>query len=58
MNGFAASGWSTLSQLSSARTRSISAENPTGAPGQGGRATDSPCAKPARELGQGWKVEP
>ena len=58
MNNFATSNWGILSHLSTARTRSISAENPTGAPGQGGRATDSPFAKPARELGQGWKIEP
>lgn len=45
-----------LACLSNARTRSISAENPTGAPGQGGRAI--PDGGPARELGQGWKVRP
>jgi hypothetical protein len=40
------------------QTRSISAENPTGAKGQGGRATDGTGAAAARELGQGWKVSP
>ncbi len=47
-----------LSRLSHARTRSISAENPTGAKGQGGMATDGLAADAARELGQGWKVSP
>ena len=46
----------TLSRLSSAKTRSISAENPTGEPGKGGMAVLSEGA--ARELGQGWKVRP
>lgn len=39
-------------------TRSISPENPTGAPGGGGRATEGTGAGPARDLGQGWKVSP
>lgn len=49
-----------LAQLSSAQTRSISAENFTGAKGEGGMATQGPGAPdgPARELGQGWKVSP
>jgi len=47
-----------LSRLSGARTRSISAENPTGAPGAGGQATEGTGAVAARELGQGWKVSP
>lgn len=47
-----------LARLSSAKTRSISAENPTGAPGAGGMATDGTGADAARELGQGWKVSP
>jgi hypothetical protein len=51
-------GLGTLSRLSGAQTRSISAENPTGAPGQGGMATEGTGAIPARELGQGWKVSP
>ena len=46
-----------LSRLSSARTRSISAENPTGERGGGGRHCD-PTHGPSRELGQGWKVRP
>ena len=58
MNNYAASSWGTLSRLSTARTRSISAENPTGEPGQGARSTDGPARDAARELGQGWKVSP
>jgi hypothetical protein len=47
-----------LARLSNAQTRSISAENPTGARGQGGRATEGTGAVAARELGRGWKVSP
>ena len=47
-----------LSRLSKAKTRSISAENPTGEKGKGGMATSGTGKKPARELGQGWKVSP
>jgi len=47
-----------LSRLSDAETRSISAENPTGAKGQGAMATEGTGADAARELGQGWKVSP
>ncbi len=47
-----------LSRLSSALSRSISAENRTGDPGQGGMATEGTGAVAARELGQGWKVSP
>jgi hypothetical protein len=47
-----------LARLSRAETRSISAENPTGAKGRGGMATTGHGAVPARELGQGWKVSP
>ena len=41
-------------------TRQISAENPTGEKGMGGRATleNGSAANAARELGQGWKVNP
>ncbi|HVV07908.1 glycoside hydrolase family 172 protein [Amycolatopsis sp.] len=39
-------------------TRSISAENFTGAKGAGGMATEGTGAWAARELGQGWKVSP
>ncbi len=47
-----------LSRLSSAQTRSISAENFTGAKGEGGKATEGTGSIPARELGRGWKVSP
>ncbi len=47
-----------LARLSNAETRSISAENFTGAKGQGGMATEGTGAVAARELGQGWKVSP
>jgi hypothetical protein len=46
-----------LSRLSNAETRSCSAENPTGAKGQGGRHVD-PNHGPSRDLGAGWKVRP
>ncbi len=47
-----------LARLSDAETRSISAENFTGAPGAGGKATEGTGASAARELGQGWKISP
>jgi hypothetical protein len=47
-----------LSRITNAQTRSISAENPTGAPGCGGMATEGTGANCARELGRGWKVSP
>jgi hypothetical protein len=47
-----------LARLSNAQTRSISAENFTGAKGEGGKATEGTGAVAARELGQGWKVSP
>lgn len=42
------------------RTFSVCAENPTGEKGMGGRATleEGSAASAARELGQGWKVNP
>jgi hypothetical protein len=48
----------TLSRLSNAQTRSISAENFTGEKGRGGMATEGTGAAHARDLGQGWKVSP
>jgi hypothetical protein len=45
-------------RLDRARTRSVSAENPTGVPGAGGRATEGTGANAARDLGLGWKVSP
>jgi hypothetical protein len=47
-----------LARLSRAETRSISAENPTGAKGAGGMATEGTGALPGRDLGQGWKISP
>jgi hypothetical protein len=47
-----------LARLSRAQTRSLSAENPNGAKGQGGMATEGYGAACARDLGQGWKVSP
>jgi hypothetical protein len=47
-----------LARLSNAESRSVSAENPTGAKGGGGRATEGTGAVAARDLGQGWKVSP
>lgn len=47
-----------LAQLSNAETRSISAENFTGAKGQAGMATEGTGAIAGRELGQGWKISP
>jgi len=47
-----------LSRLSNAETRSISAENFTGAKGQAGMATEGTGSIPSRELGQKWKVSP
>jgi hypothetical protein len=47
-----------IARLRRVSTRSISPENPTGAPGRGGRATKGTGAGAARELGQGWKVSP
>jgi hypothetical protein len=47
-----------LARLSSARTRSISAENFTGEKGKGGMATEGTGADKARDLGPGWKISP
>ncbi len=49
-----------LYRLSNAETRSISPENFTGEKGQGGMATleEGTAAHAARDLGQGWKVNP
>ena len=47
-----------LYRLSSARTRSISPENFTGAKGQGGMATEGTGKEASRDLGQKWKVSP
>lgn len=49
-----------LFRLSDAKSRSISPENPTGEPGKGGMATleNGSARAAARDLGQGWKVNP
>src|SRR5437016_14559165 len=51
-------GLGNLSRLSSAKTRSISAENFTGEKGRGGMATEGTGAGPGRDLGRGWKISP
>ena len=51
-------GLGSLSRLSHAVTRSISAENFTGEKGRGGMAIEGSNATAARELGRGWKVSP
>jgi hypothetical protein len=51
-------GMGSLSRLSHAKTRSISAENMTGEKGKGGMATKGAGAEAARELGQTWKISP
>lgn len=48
-------------RIRDARSRSISAENPTGAKGGGAQASpgdDDHCTPAARELGRRWKVRP
>jgi Protein of unknown function (DUF2961) len=47
-----------LALLKASESRSISAENPTGAKGGGGRARSGLGAAASRELGVGWKVSP
>ena len=58
-------GLGTLPLLGRGRTRSISAENPTGEKGKGGMAVPNPSepkpvasGRAADDLGQGWKVRP
>ena len=57
-------GLGALPLMTSARTRSISAENPTGEKGRGGMVVPNPddpdfaLSAPASDLGQGWKVRP
>jgi|TARA_B100001971_G_scaffold34545_2_gene29504 hypothetical protein len=47
-----------ISQLSNAKSRSISPENFTGDKGKGGMAIEGTGAEPGRELGRGWKISP
>ena len=51
---------SALTTKKNIRTFSVTPENPTGEKGMGGRATleEGSAAHAARELGQGWKVNP
>jgi hypothetical protein len=58
-------GFAGLPLLTDAQTRSISAENLTGAKGMGGMAIPNPAepkpaasARASDDLGQGWKVKP
>jgi hypothetical protein len=53
-------GLGNLFQLSDAKSRSISPENYNGEPGKGGMATleNGTSRLAARDLGQGWKVNP
>lgn len=53
-------GLNGLLQLSPGVSRLISPENPTGEKGKGGMATvpEGTASRAARELGQGWKVNP
>src|ERR1700761_4631393 len=51
-------GLDNIYQLSDAKTRSISAENPRGEKGKGGMAVTGTNQRAARDLGQGWKVSP
>jgi hypothetical protein len=47
-----------LYRLSNARSFSISPENLTGEKGKGGMAVEGSASKEARDLGQGWKINP
>ena len=51
-------GLGNLFRLSDAKSRSISPENFNGAKGKAGMATEGTGARPARDLGQGWKISP
>ena len=47
-----------LTRKKNVRSFSVSPENPTGERGKGGMATEGSASYAARELGQGWKVNP
>jgi hypothetical protein len=49
---------SNLYRVSRAKSYSISPENPTGEKGKGGMAKLGTASEAARDLGQGWKVNP
>ncbi len=52
------SPYSYLPMLIRGKSRSISAENPTGEKGRGATATTGTGASYARDLGPGWKISP
>ncbi|MDR1192126.1 MAG: DUF2961 domain-containing protein [Verrucomicrobiales bacterium] len=47
-----------VTKISHAKSRSVSPENFTGEKGKAGMATEGVSASCARELGQGWKINP
>ena len=47
-----------LAMMSAARSRAITAENPTGEPGRAAMGTEGTGKNASRELGVGWKVSP
>src|SRR5436305_9539790 len=47
-----------LYDLPNVESRSVSSENPTGAKGAGGGATEGFGKDAARNLGRGWKISP
>lgn len=49
---------SNIYRTSDAKTFSVSPENPTGEKGKGGMAAQGNASAAARDLGQGWKVNP
>jgi hypothetical protein len=51
-------GINNLYRLSDAQTRSLSPENLTGEKGKGGMAKEGNASGAARDLGQGWKINP
>jgi hypothetical protein len=53
-----ANNLSNLYRVSSAKSFSISPENLSGEKGKGGMATEGSASSAARDLGQGWKVNP
>ncbi len=57
MNELFALGLGNIPLLSNEKSRSISAENPTGEPGGGAKVVPS-ADDPGSELGRGWKVRP
>jgi hypothetical protein len=53
-----ANSLSSIYRTSNAKTFSVSPENPTGEKGKGGMAAQGTASNAARDLGQGWKVNP